>query len=56
MTADNSAHGEARSHYSPNLEPQSILKPGTQAPDFSLRSMPNDHVFGPLSAAVTLVE
>ena len=42
--ADNNAHGEARSHYSSNLEPQSILKPGTQAPDFCLRSTPDQTV------------
>jgi peroxiredoxin len=33
-----------RNAYSSNLEPTSALKPGTQAPDFSLRSTPEQAV------------
>jgi peroxiredoxin len=42
--ADSRAQSDARSHYSSNLEPQSLLKAGTQAPDFSLRSTPDQTV------------
>jgi peroxiredoxin len=39
--ADKHANGNARSDYSSNLEPSSVLKPGTQAPEFTLRSTPD---------------
>jgi peroxiredoxin len=39
--ADQHANGNAPSNYSSNLEPSAILKPGTQAPDFTLRSTPD---------------
>src|SRR5438445_2837062 len=46
MTATDSSSREddGRSHYTSNLEPQSTLKPGVQAPDFSLRSTPDQTV------------
>jgi peroxiredoxin len=39
MTGANSEHD-----YRSNVEPQSVLKPGTQAPNFSLRSTPDQTV------------
>jgi peroxiredoxin len=39
--ADSQATGGERSDYASNLEPPSILKPGTQAPEFALRSTPD---------------
>jgi len=42
--ADSNVDGEGRSHYTSNVEPHSILKAGAQAPDFSLRSTPDQTV------------
>ena len=42
--ADSNVDGEGRSHYTSNVEPHSILKAGVQAPDFSLRSTPDQTV------------
>jgi peroxiredoxin len=42
--ADSNVDGEGRSHYASNVEPHSILKAGVQAPDFSLRSTPDQTV------------
>jgi peroxiredoxin len=39
--ADNRAHGISHADYSSSLEPTSILKPGTEAPNFTLRSTPD---------------
>jgi peroxiredoxin len=44
MTAANKDSTSASHNYSSNVEPQSQLKPGTQAPDFSLRSTPDQTV------------
>jgi peroxiredoxin len=40
-TADQSNNGESRTHYTSNVEPPTFLKPGTPAPDFTLRSTPD---------------
>jgi peroxiredoxin len=44
MTAANFNSNDPHPDYSSNVEPNSALKPGTQAPDFSLRSTPDQTV------------
>ena len=44
MTAANFNSHDQHPDYSSNVEPNSALKPGTQAPDFSLRSTPDQTV------------
>ena len=41
MSTNKNNHHSDNSDYSANLEPQSILQPGTTAPDFNLRSTPD---------------
>jgi len=44
MTAANFTSNDPHPDYSSNVEPSSALQPGTQAPDFSLRSTPDQTV------------
>jgi peroxiredoxin len=44
MTAADFTSNDPHPDYSSNVEPNSPLKPGTQAPDFSLRSTPDQTV------------
>src|SRR5882672_6212443 len=44
MTAANFTSNDPHPHYNSNVEPNEALKPGTPAPDFSLRSTPDQTV------------
>ena len=44
MTAANFTSNDPHPDYSSNVEPNSALRPGTHAPDFSLRSTPDQTV------------
>ncbi|HEY0581478.1 MAG TPA: redoxin domain-containing protein [Chloroflexota bacterium] len=44
MTAGNNSNGSASQHYNSNVEPQSALEAGTEAPEFNLRSTPDQTV------------